>query len=101
MFVGLLVALQVAGPPHPGPEKLWVARSCAKEADPSDDIVVCGRVDQEQFRLRPLRERTVRLGIPRAETKVLGDLRATAEVEQSDVGGFPSNRLMLRLKLPF
>lgn len=100
MHAALLLALQVAGPPAPAPEKLRAARPCPTDAAETGDVVVCGRPDQEQFRLRPLPD-CAEPAMPRAETGVLGHLKAAADVEQGNVGGLPSNRIMLRLKLPF
>lgn len=101
MLAALLMGLQVVGPPAPASEGPRPSRPCPTEPDPSGDVVVCGRADQERFRLRPLPGRADDPATPRAEIGVLGDLKAAAETEQGNVGGFPSNRIMLRLKLPF
>lgn len=101
MLVELLFTIQVAGPAFSTPEKLRSTRQCRSDPDSSDDVVVCGRVDQEQFRLRPLPDLYEKPGLSRAETSLLGDVKIAAETEQANVGGIPSNRIMLRLKLPF
>lgn len=100
MLAALLLGLQVAGPPAHMPERLRVERSCPAEAGEPGEVVVCGRPDQERFRLKPLGDRA-EPAIPRAEFNLLENVKAAAEVEQVDVGGLPSNRIMLRLKLPF
>lgn len=100
MLIALLFTLQVIGPPAAAAKRLSAARSCAAEGGQAGDVVVCGRPDQEQFRLRPLPDRT-EPAVPRAETRVFGNVKAAADVEQAGVDGFPSNRIMLRLKFPF
>lgn len=97
----LLGAQAVSGPPAPPPEKPRQARPCPAEPVGNGEVVVCGSVDQEHLRLRPLPDVAGGPAVPRAEATLAGDLRASADVEQADVGGVPSNRIMLRLKLPF
>ncbi|MFK3891426.1 hypothetical protein [Sphingomonas sp. NPDC079357] len=73
-------------------------------APTGNDVVVCGRrPDPDRFRLRPLTDRydADAAALPKAETAILGG-RATlaAEAEAASVGGAPSNRAMIRLKIP-
>jgi hypothetical protein len=100
MLTALMLLLQ-AGPPDAAPRPR-IARPCPPETPetPSGDVVVCGRRDQEEFRLRPLPDRyEAAEGLPRAATK-LGPGTISAETEQVDVGGFPSRRAMVRFKMP-
>lgn len=99
MPAALLFALQAVGPPLPAPEKLRATRACRTDPREDGEVVVCGRPDQEAFRLRPLPDRADAASL-RAEVGIAGDLKAAAEVERANVGGIPSNRIMLRLKLP-
>lgn len=103
MPVALLLALQsapVAGPPLPIPDKPRRVRDCPAGDSEYSEVVVCGRPDQDQYRLKPLPSRYADSTLPRAEV-ALGDGKLAADVEQVGVGGFPSNRIMLRFKLPF
>ena len=67
------------------------------------DIVVCGRSATERSRLKDPMPQGIEAppALPKAEIGVIGKLRATTETESAGVGGFPSNRVMLRLKMPF
>lgn len=97
MLFATLLALQ-AGPPAT-PPRTSAGRDCPDA--PGGEVVVCGRRDQEEFRLRPLPDRYEEPGVvPRAAVK-LGPGQLAAETEQVDIGGVPSKRLMLRFKLPF
>ena len=42
-----------------------------------------------------------RQALPDAQVKIAGGVSAGAETESVDVGGFSSNRLMLRFKMKF
>jgi hypothetical protein len=66
-----------------------------------DEIVVCGRAPGElgPSRLPPLPARES--DIPKAETAIGKGIAIAGETEQADVGGVPSNRLMVRLKIKF
>lgn len=102
MLTVLLLSLQsAAGPPAPGPEKLRAARPCRPEGGEAGDVVVCGRRNDEEFRLKPLPEHHRDDTVPRAEIGLPGGVRLATETEAAGVGGFQSNRVMLRLKLPF
>lgn len=66
------------------------------------DIVICGRRDTaSRYRLPP--PDTTRFEPRRrAETMLTGDLKGAAEVESREIApGMTSNRIMVRLKLPF
>ncbi|MCW1430047.1 hypothetical protein [Novosphingobium sp. JCM 18896] len=66
---------------------------------PSGEIVVCAQ-DNEQFRLRPLPDRYEQKDDP-LELKLSENASAKAEVERAGVGGFVSNRIMMKMKLKF
>lgn len=59
---------------------------------------MCGRSNDE-FRMRPLPDR-YEPRASRAELDLGGGGKLTPEVEQGNVGGVPTNRLMLRFKIP-
>lgn len=71
---------------------------CGADADAvSDEIVVCAP-DEEQFRLRPLPD------LPESTpgSVAIGDNAVIAgRVEGVMIGGVPSNRVMIDLKLKF
>ena len=96
-----MAALQAfAGPPAPVvPHAAPVAPTCPTSPDP-DDVVVCAG-DPDRFRLKPLPPRVAGPVLPKAETRVFGNAKVAAETEAASVGGFVSNRAMVRLKVPF
>lgn len=95
----IVVGLQaVAGPPALDLKAFRAPRPCRPPA-PGEDIVVCARTGDE-FRLKPLPPKTSEAALPKAEVGV-GSAKVSAETEQGSVGGFPSNRAMIRLKMPF
>lgn len=99
----LVLAQVVAGPVLPAPRApASPAEGTCPPAVTADEVVVCGRPDQEAFRLRPLPPRYTDPTLPKAETGLFGGAaKAAVEVENAGIGGVPSNRLMFRLKTPF
>jgi hypothetical protein len=95
-----MIALQVAGPPAPGPAKGVPERPCPA-ARPGDEIVVCARPN-DVHRLKPLPQRfTAERAPPKAEAAIAGVGTVAAEVEQArDAQGAPINRAMMRLRIP-
>lgn len=76
------------------------ASSCAEAR--GDEIVVCGRLDSNQHRLTPLPDVVYTEAPPRAETKLFGDVVGSAVMEAEEVAnGVVSNRIMVRMKMPF
>lgn len=79
---------------------LTIAQPCRPEAASSDEVVVCAnRNGESPYRLREPRLRSEEL--PKAELSVAEGVSVAGETEQADVGGVPSNRVMLRLKVKF
>jgi hypothetical protein len=69
---------------------------------PGDEIVVCGRINPGQHRLPPLPDATYVEAPPRAEMKLFGDVVGSAVMEAEQFpGGVVSNRIMLKMKVPF
>ena len=79
---------------------LTVRTPCEIEQQSKDEIVVCAeRESQESFRInQPQPKRAKPL---RAEAQLAEGVGVSAETESANVGGFPSNRLMVRLKFKF
>lgn len=104
MILLTLLQTTVAGPVLPREVPRVTAKTCRQQAaERTDDILVCAP-GQEQFRLKKLPDRYVADAplLPRAETSILGGkAKIAADAEQGDVGGIPTNRAMIRLKVPF
>ncbi len=68
-----------------------------------DEIVVCAAPDRTlRHRLAPLPETPAQPLLPKAEFGIVGDLKGAIENEAVALpGGVSSNRIMLRMKLPF
>jgi hypothetical protein len=66
----------------------------------ADEIVVC-RAPDEKYRVRELDGADLEEGRLKAEVGIGGNARLGVETEQAGINGFPSNRAMIRLKLPF
>lgn len=102
MLVWLVLQAAIAWPALEKPRR--PVRPCDSVAGESE-VVVCGRaIDQEAFRLRAIPERYDEnpAALPKAETSILGGrAKLAAEAEQAGVGGFVSDRGMVRLKIPF
>jgi hypothetical protein len=92
--------MQVADPAPSVKIDLTSSETCPTGLTAPSEVVVCGRRDgSSRYRLKDLpppgSDR------PRAETQLSRGLRASAETENADVFGRPSNRLMVRLKFKF
>jgi hypothetical protein len=102
-IVSLVIAAlaQVIASAPPDAIDLTIPRPCESRPSSGDEIVVCGRAPGElgPSRLPPLPARDS--DIPKAETAIGKGIAIAGETEQADVGGVPSNRLMVRLKIKF
>lgn len=98
----LLLQVAVAGPPGDRPPRPPAPAAACGTPDGRGEIVVCART-AEEHRLKRLPERydADAAALPRAETGFIGRSRLAVETEQAGVAGAPSNRAMMRLKLPF
>ncbi len=80
------------------PRQLTEKRCKAGADRETGEIVVCAKPPQD-YRLGP--EAPLGPALPPASVKLSGNVAAKIHVEQQDVGGFPSNRVMLSVKLRF
>lgn len=64
----------------------------------SGDIVVCAK-PSPTYRIGPVKPAGPAL--PPAAVKLSGNVAAKVHLENQDVGGFPSNRVMLSFKIRF
>ncbi|WP_230480431.1 hypothetical protein [Sphingomonas sp. Leaf21] len=87
----------MAGPVLPAPRRPPTARRCPAGDD--DDVVVCGR-SSDADRIGTVPDYSRPFTLPQARTEIPGVGTVSAETEQVGVGGFPSNRAMIRLKIP-
>lgn len=74
---------------------------CETQKSNDDEIVVCARRGDgfSPYRLnQPIPRRSEP---PKAELQLADGLKVAAETENADVGGFPSNRVMVRFKIKF
>ena len=74
---------------------------CEAERSVDGEIVVCAPRQEglSPYRINPLPAR--QSGLPKAEVRLAKGVIASAETEQAMVGGFPSNRAVIRLKFKF
>lgn len=101
MWISIILMMQ-AGTAAASPDRivLPLVKPCGADPDP-EEVVVCAR-GNEQFRLRPLPPRPERSVIPKAETRLFGQVVGAVEAEQVGLdNGMQSKRMMLKLKMPF
>ena len=95
-------AILTTPPPLPAagpilPKSLSVVARC----DPSDnDIVVCGKQDPNQYRVRPLGPPPNGKPLPPMTAKI-GNGTIDGHASERCVGGFCAPAAMITLKLPF
>jgi len=80
---------------------LTIPQPCRAQKPSDDEIVVCARRDGELSPYRIGQPPSRRSDVPKAELQLADGVAASAETESADVGGFPSNRVMVRLKIKF
>src|SRR5919106_3952873 len=79
---------------------LTVPQPCRPEAASNDEVVVCANRDGESpYRLREQPPPTKEM--PKAEVSIAEGVSIAAETESEEVGGVPSKRGMIRLKVKF
>ena len=96
MLLLTFVALQAVDPAaHPGavlrPER------CVRQA--GEEIVVCGRRKESPYRIGPRPAEPPAL--PDAEFKISDRVAGKLGAEQGEIGGIPTNRAMITLKIKF
>lgn len=96
MFATFLIAIQ--SPPPAPPQK----RDCTAPTSDSE-VVVCARMEQEQFRLRPLPDRFVQRKTGPGIERDLGNgakLNVYSSSE-ANIGGQSDARVMMKFRIPF
>ena len=99
MSLLLAAALQAASAPPTETIELTVDQPC-QEARTDAEVVVCAKRGDSPYRLRDVAPAKGQ-ALPDAQVKIADGVTAGAETENADVGGFQSNRLMVRFKLKF
>lgn len=105
LLLGLLIAQPVSDNPATIID-LTVRNECPAPSRGSDEIVICapGEGDPDRFRLpQSLRgdpDAEVR-PLPKAEISLSENAVASAEAEQVEIGGAPSRRAVVRVKIGF
>ena len=73
---------------------------CDPRRAAADEVVVCGRRDsQSPYRIGPQPE--LPPAIPNAEFRLLDGVGLKLHAEEGEVGGVPTNRAMVSLKIKF
>jgi hypothetical protein len=81
---------------------LTISQPCADRRGDDGVVIVCAnRNGVSPYRLQEPEEVAEGAALPDAEVKIADGVTADAATEQTNVGGFPSNRIMLGLKVKF
>ncbi len=97
----LAALMQVADPAPSRKIDLTTSGTCHTGVTGASEVVVCGRRGDGSSPYRLKKLTPPRSDIPKAEAQLSGGVSASVETENADVGGRPSNRLMVRLKIKF
>lgn len=93
------ILAQVVSATPPERIDLTIPQPCRAES--AGEVVVCAnRNGESPYRLKQPAVRA-REGLPKAEKQIADGVGIAAETEAADVGGFQSNRAMIRLKIKF
>ena len=99
LFLAIMFQAVSASPPER--VDLTIAQPCQPGKGADGEVVVCAnRNGDGPYRLRdaqPVEQKA----LPDAQMQIADGVSAGAETESVDVGGFPSNRAMLKLKIKF
>ena len=99
LLFGLMLQAIASTPPER--VDLTVPQPCAADRSAEDEIIVCAerRDGLSPYRVKPAP--APQPEVPKAEVQLADGVSASAETEQVDVGGFPSNRMLVRFKIKF
>ena len=99
MLLLTYLSLQAAEPPTDLAGKFLPDR-CRAASIREDEVVVCGRRDgQSPYRIGP--QPPAPPTLPDAAFKLSDDVEAKLSAEQGEIGGIPTNRAMISLKIKF
>ena len=97
MILLLAAALQTVPVQRTETIDFTIHQPCEGKTD--EEVVVCAKRGQSPYRLKALPPAEHKLGD--AKVQISDGVSAAAETESADVGGFTSNRLMVRFKVKF
>ena len=99
----LLVLAQSMSASPPERVDLTIPQPCSAQRPGADgEVIVCAnRNGDSPYRLTDVPEPPEGEALRKAEVKVAEGVSAGVETERTDVGGFDSNRAMVRLKVKF
>ena len=80
---------------------LTISQPCEAQTSSDSEVIVCGRRTDGPSPYRLDQPPTRPSETPKAETQLADGVRVSAETENVDIGGTPSDRLMVRLKIKF
>ena len=99
MLLLAFLSLQTAEPSTNLATKFLPDR-CRAATVREDEVVVCGRRDQQSpYRIGP--QAPPPPALPNAEFKISDSAEAKLSAEQGEIGGIPTNRAMITLKIKF
>ena len=99
MWLPLLLLSQAVG--QPPPPRLVIdllPKACTKPSEANGEVVVCGR-REEPYRIGPIGPAPP--AIPEAKIGLGEKATLAAEAQQGELGGIPTNRAMVSLKIKF
>ena len=94
----LLLSQSTARPQQPRILIDLLPKPCTHPSEQAGEIVVCGR-REEPYRIGPISPTPPAL--PEAKIGIGEDATLSAEARQGEIGGIPTNRAMLTLKVKF
>jgi hypothetical protein len=97
MILLLAAALQTVPAQRPETIDFTIHQPCERKTN--EEVVVCAKRGDSPYRLKESAAPTHKPA--KAEMQIADGVTAGADSESADVGGFPSNRFMLRLKMKF
>ncbi len=100
MLLLIAVALQAAAPPAATRDSRHQSEPCAKTTANDGEILVCARREgPSRYRVEP--QPAPPPPLPDAEFQLFSGVRAKVGAEQGEVGGIPTNRAMVSIKIRF
>jgi hypothetical protein len=101
MLLPMFVAIQAVEPASTLADSLKARpERCARQSSNGEDIVVCGRrLELSPYRIGP--QPPSPPALPKAEFKIADGVEARLSAEQGEIGGIPTNRAMISLKIKF
>jgi hypothetical protein len=101
-FALFAAAIQAVSASPPDRVDLTIPQPCADKRKENGEVVVCAnRKGVSPYRLQEPAAPPEKGALPKAEVEVAEGVTAGVATEQADVGGFPSNRVKVGVKIKF